>query len=100
MALGGMVLESSSEEQRKVLGLNGGKLALRVQYTGKYNDHARAHNAGVKVEDILVGFGGIDADLTESELIARTLESHQSGDTVEAKVQRGNETTTVSFKLP
>jgi len=95
-----MVLEPVTAEKRRALKIPDDKLALRVQHTGKYNDHAIAHNAGVQVEDIVTAFAGLDRNLTESELLACTLATPRGGDTVEARHRRRDKDVTVKLKLP
>ncbi|MCB1227507.1 MAG: PDZ domain-containing protein [Verrucomicrobiales bacterium] len=98
MALGGLKLESLSEEERQTLGELPGPLALRVAGLGKFGPHGAARKAGFQQGDILVSVAGIERDMGEGELIGRLLQAHPKPAQIEATVRRGNRN--VTLKLP
>jgi serine protease Do len=98
MALGGLVLEelTADERARRSLAENG--LALRVKSVGQYGKHAAAKNAGFQKDDIIIDMDAFSNRLTESELIGQLLQRHHPGETVKATVLRGAER--VQLTLP
>ena len=98
MALGGMVLEPAAEERRTTLKIPAGQLALRVKHVGQYGEHAKAKQAGLLKEDIVIEFDG-DAKLrSESEIIATTMNGKRPGDKVTVGVLRDGKK--LSFVVP
>src|SRR5690606_14850002 len=67
---GGMKLTDLDDEQRAELGLGGDAMALKVNHVGQYGEHAVAKRAGMLIGDIIVGFGGQDGRMSETELLA------------------------------
>jgi hypothetical protein len=99
MALGGLLLEDLSDEERARRGLPKDRLALFAKHVGEYNEHAAAKNAGFKKEDVLVEIAGSTARTSESELIGRLLRDYQPGNKVKAIVLRGSERIELSLPL-
>ncbi|MSU62231.1 MAG: PDZ domain-containing protein [Pedosphaera sp.] len=98
MALGGLLLEELSDEERARRGLKKDQLALFAKHVGEYGQHAAAKKAGFKKEDVIIEIDGSSARQSESELIGRLLKEYQPGTTVKATVLRGN--TRVDLTLP
>lgn len=98
MTLGGLVLESISEEARRELKLPADHLALRVKHVGQYGNHAVAKQAGFQKDDVVVAVAGDSSPLTETGLIARLLQKHRPADQVEFRVRRGSQELTISLK--
>ena len=98
MALGGLVLDESSDEDRAKLGIAQDRMALRAKGVGQYGRHAAAKNAGFQKEDIITELDGSSARITEGMLIGRLLRAHKPGDKVKAIVLRGDKK--VGLSLP
>ena len=88
MGLGGMRLDDLTDEQRRLANLPHEGMALRVRHLGEYGEHAIAKRAGFQKGDILVMFDGLNARMSESELLAYTLQKKRVGDEVAATVLR------------
>jgi S1-C subfamily serine protease len=100
MALGGLLLEALSEAERRRLATSPrGPMALRVAHVGEYGEHAVAKNAGVRKNDIVIGFDGRNDLTRETDVIAYALQQKRPGDLVELRLLRDGETQTVSIKL-
>lgn len=99
MAFGGMVMESMTDEQRQEAGAPTGKMALRVKHVGQYGEHARAKQAGLLKDDIVISYDGIDSPRTESELLAHAMQNKRRDDPVQIVVLRGKEQKTFTVKL-
>ena len=89
MALGGIVLEEVSDEDRAKLGIAQDHMALRAKGVGQYGKHAAAKNAGFQKDDILTELDGSSARITESALIGKLLRTHKPGERVKTSVLRG-----------
>jgi hypothetical protein len=98
MALGGLVLEELSDEERAQLGIAKDRMALRAKGVGQFGKHAAAKNAGFQKGDIITEIDGSSTRVTESELIGRLLTNRKVGERVKTKVQRGG--TTVELSVP
>lgn len=98
MTTGGMRFEELSDEDRKNLGINAGKLALRVKGLGQYGEHAAARNAGFQKDDVLVALDGNSAALNESQWLATLANARHRGDKVPVTVLRGDKR--VELTLP
>jgi hypothetical protein len=99
MALGGLLLEELTPEQRKEHELADNQMALLVKHAGEYGKHAAAKNAGFRKDDVLVEVDGITVSTGESELIGRLIEKHPPGDKVHATVMRGKERIELSLPM-
>ncbi len=98
MAIGGLVLEDLTDEQRVERHRRPTDLALAVKYVGEYGKHAAAKKAGFEKGDLLVELDGQSVRMTEGELIGTVLQKHAPGEFVRATVLRGPER--VELKLP
>jgi predicted metalloprotease with PDZ domain len=98
LALGGMRLEELSDQERKRLKLSDSALGLRVKHAGMYGKHAGAHQAGIRKDDIVISFDGIDARQSESQLIAHGAQQKKPGDKVQVAVLRGGKR--MEFTVP
>ena len=80
LGLGAMRLDAITEEDYRRLGLAQDHMALRAIHVGEYGEHAIAKRAGLQKGDIIVSFDGKDRRMTESELLAYTLQQKRPGD--------------------
>ena len=92
-----MRLETLPDDQRRELKLPDGELALRAKWVGQYNDHAVAKRAGFLKDDIIVAIDGDRTPITESELMAKFLQSKHPGDKITMTVLRGQQRLELSF---
>lgn len=99
MGFGGMLLESMSDEERKEAGVPADKMALRVKHVGQYGEHARAKQAGLLKDDIVISYDGIDAPRTESELLAHAMQNKRRDDPVQIVALRGKDKKMFTVKL-
>jgi hypothetical protein len=88
MALGGLVLEGLSPEERKQAGLAETAMALRVRHVGQYGPHAAAQKAGFRQEDIVVAFDDRTDFPREDDLLAYAVNHRKPGDRVAVTVLR------------
>ena len=98
MALGGLFLEDLDGEARQEHHLPDGAMALRVKHAGMYDKHAAAHRAGIRKDDIVVSFDGIEDRRSESQLIAHGAQQKKPGDKVKIAVLRGGKR--LEFTVP
>ncbi|HWE36042.1 MAG TPA: Trx7/PDZ domain-containing (seleno)protein [Isosphaeraceae bacterium] len=99
MGLGGMKLADLSAEERRRAGLADDALALRVEHVGEYGEHAVAKRAGLRADDILVGFDDLKGRLTETDLLAYTVQKRRPGDMVRVTVLRDGKRMTFRYTL-
>ena len=74
-------------------------MALRVKHVGEYGEHAVAKRAGFRKGDILVSFDGQAGKMSESDLLAYTLQKKRPGDEVAVTVLRNGKRETLKFAL-
>lgn len=98
MALGGMLLESVSLENRKQAGLPETGMALRAKHVGQFGPHAAAHNAGVRKGDVLIAFDGRTDFLRETDLLVHGVTQRRPGDVVDITLVRDGKQ--LKLKLP
>jgi serine protease Do len=82
IGLGGMRLESVSEEERQKGGF------LKVKSVGMWGAHAAAKNAGFEKGDLLLAYDGQSSFSSESDLFAYVNEKLSAGKKVPVKVLR------------
>lgn len=99
MGLGGLVLADLTDEQRAQAGLPKEGMALRVRRVGEYGAHAVALRAGFRKDDVVVEFDGQAGRMTESELLAYTVQRKRPGDEVAVVVLRGGRRQTLKLGL-
>lgn len=99
IGLGGLKLTELSGEQRDEAAPSREGMALRVEYVGEYGEHAVAKRAGFHKGDILVSFDGVSGKLSESDLLAYTLQRKRPGDEVAVIVLRNGRRETLKFVL-
>jgi hypothetical protein len=99
MGLGGMKLANLSAEERHRVGLADDALGLRVEHVGEYGEHAVAKRAGLRADDILIGFDDLKGRLTESDVLAYTLQRKRPGDEVTVTVLRDGKRMTFRYPL-
>ncbi len=97
MGTGGMKVEAASNEVRRRAKLQDGQMALLVKHTGKYGQHAVAHRAGVKVNDVVVAFDGRTDLMNDSQLLAYSAKNTKPNQLVSVVVMRGSQR--LEFKL-
>jgi len=88
MTTGGILFESLTPEERAATQLKENTLSLRAKHVGQYGEHAAAKNAGFRQGDILVEYDSSRDPLTETQLFAKNVAGHKTGDKVAAKVLR------------
>ncbi|MGB7346246.1 MAG: Trx7/PDZ domain-containing (seleno)protein [Pirellulaceae bacterium] len=99
MVTGGMLLEPLDDEKRSVLNIPKNLMALRVKHVGQYGPHAAAKKAGIKPDDIVIQYDGQSDLMTDGQLLAHGLNSHQVGDKIEVTVLRGKQRKTVTLPI-
>jgi hypothetical protein len=99
MALGGLVLEEPTDEERAKLGIAKNQMALRAKGVGQYGKHAAAKNAGFQKEDVITELGGSYARITEGALIGKLIKDHKPGDRVKTTVLRGGKKVELSLPI-
>jgi thioredoxin-related protein len=99
MGLGGLWLEELTDEERDERKLPGGSMALRVRHVGEYGEHAVALRAGFKKDDVVVAFDDRKGRMSESELLAYTVQQRRPGDEATVEVLRDGDRKTMRFKL-
>lgn len=98
MALGGLVLETLPEAERNRLGVESGRMALRVQHVGEYGAHALAGSLGFRKNDVIVAYDGHTDLLRETDVLAHALTTRKPGDKVPVTVLRDGQRR--QFQLP
>jgi len=98
MVTGGMYLEEATDEERTKAKLDKNSLALRAQHVGEYGEHAAAKKAGIKPDDIIVEWDGLTGRMTESEVIAHTLQKRMKGEKIPITIVRGEQR--LKFEIP
>jgi predicted metalloprotease with PDZ domain len=88
MGLGGLLLADLTDDERRERGLGLDGLALFARHVGEYGEHAVALHAGFRKGDVIVAFDGLRNRMSESEVLAYTLQEKEPGDEVDATVLR------------
>ncbi len=99
MGLGGLKLAELDDEGRAGAKLPGDAMALRVEHVGEHGEHAVARRAGLRKGDILISFDGRIGRMSESELLAYSLQEKRPGDEVAVTVLRNGEEKVMKFAL-
>jgi len=99
-ALGGVYSADLPVEQREKLKLAPEKMGLLIQHVGQYAPHDVAYKAGVRKDDVIVGFDGRNDFLRETDLIAYSLREKKAGDDVKLELLRNGTPQTITLKLP
>ncbi|WP_152053379.1 Trx7/PDZ domain-containing (seleno)protein [Tautonia marina] len=99
MALGGMVLDDLSDADRAAAGLPADTLALRVRRVGEYGEHATAKRSGIQAGDIITSFNGLTDRLSESSLLAHTVQHSRPGDTAPITLLRDGQQHEITLPL-
>jgi len=99
MGLGGMRLDELNDSERRAAGLPADAMALRVRHRGEYGEHAVAKRAGVEKGDVLISFDGRTEPMTESALLAYTVQQKRPGDLVEVVVLRQGKKLNLKYAL-
>jgi S1-C subfamily serine protease len=99
MGLGGMKLDDLTDEQRRSANLPRDRLALRVRHLGEFGDHGVAMRSGVRKGDILIAFDRLSSRMSESEVLAYTLQRKRPGEDVTVTVLRDGERITLKYTL-
>ena len=72
---------------------------MKVRHVGQYGEHAVAKRAGVQEGDILIAFDGRSGRMSESELLAYSVQQKRPGDEVVVTVLRNGEKKDLKFVL-
>ena len=99
MALGGLVLEDLTTEERKDAKLAEDDLGLRVKHVGQYGEHAVAKRAGFQQDDIVVSVDGNLRRLSEGQLLARLVQTRMPGEKLPVTVLRAGERVTMELPM-
>ena len=99
MALGGLILEEPTDEERVKLGVAKDHMALRAKGVGQYGKHAAAKNAGWLKDDVITELDGSTARITEGMAIGRLLRAHKPGEKVKATVLRAGKSVELSLPI-
>ncbi len=99
MGLGGLVLDSMTLAERRDANLDVKAMALRVKHVGQYGAHAVAKHAGIRKGDILIGFGDLHEDMTESQLLAYTAQHTTPNQHVPLTIMREGKSVDVVLKM-
>ena len=94
---GGMQLEPASEGQRKEIGIDSGKMALRVEHIGEYAPHDVAKKAGMKKGDIIITYDERTDFLRETDLLVYAINTIKIGRSVAVLIRRGGEEKTIQI---
>ena len=86
MGTGGLLLEALNSNELARLGIEPGKLALRVKHVGQYGAHAAAKRAGFRKDDVLVSFDSHDRFTSEFKLLAYAAQHTRPGQRVPVSV--------------
>ena len=98
MGTGGLVLRPLSEEDRAAAHVDGDSLGLRVDGMGKWPPHNVAMQAGFVKDDIIVAFDGRTHAMTQSQLLAYTMQEIDAGHVIPVTVLRDG--ARVDLELP
>lgn len=98
MALGGLQLADLTDDERRDRRLPTDSMALLILHAGEYGNHAAAKKAGFQKGDVIVELDGSRSRATESEWIGRLLRDHRPGETLPARVLRGDQQ--IDLRLP
>jgi len=93
-AFGGMLLEKLSPEDREKRKLPADRMALLVKHVGQFGEHARAKQAGLLKDDIIVGWGETRDPRSETQLIESIINAKPTAKTP-IEVLRGEKTLTL-----
>ncbi len=96
---GGMKVDAAPDEVRRQAKVPDGQMALLVKHTGKYGAHAVAHNAGVKVNDVIVSFDGRTDLMNDSQLLAYAAQHTKPNDQVTVVMMRGGQRMEFKIKM-
>src|SRR5262249_37098916 len=88
--------EDLSADDKKMLGLDPKRLAFRQ---GVYVPQA-AKNAGVQVNDVILGVNGKTLEMTMRQFDVHVRLNHRPGETIILNVLRGKERLDLKMKLP
>ena len=98
-ALGGMILEDLSADERQKLNLAANALGVRIKGVGAYGEHALAKNSGFMKNDVIVEFDGLATYMTESQIIAHIIQKHKLGDAINVSVMRAGQKKQLTYKV-
>ena len=93
------MLEDLTDAQREQAELPQECRTLRVLHVGESGPHAVATRAGFQKGDLVVAFDGQSGRMSESELLAFTVQRKRPGDVVAVTVLRDGARTTLTFAL-
>lgn len=100
LGLGGMLLEDLSDSDRAELKLDNQVMALKVKHVGEFGEHALAKKAGMRKDDLILKLDGMDRRMTESELLAYTMQRKHPGETMRLSIERDGKRQEIAITLP
>jgi serine protease Do len=98
--LGGMFVETCSNEERAKLKVGNSKMALKIRHVGEYAPHDVAKLAGFRNGDILVSVNGKDHFLRETDLLQFALNRLKPGDLTTFELYRDGKKEKIEMRLP
>jgi len=96
--IGGLLSEDLNDETRVQRGLKTNEMALLIKFVGQYGAHAKAKNAGFKVDDVITELDGKTSRMTESAMLGYLIQNKKPGEEVKVVVLRAGQRT--ELKLP
>lgn len=99
MATGGLLLEPLPPKDREELGIEEGKMALRVKHVGQYGEHAAAKRAGFQVGDVIVAYDGQSDLMQEGDVFYRGVNEHKVGDKISVSLLREGRQMTLGLPI-
>ena len=99
MALGGLKLVSATDEQRREWKVPRDQLALVVDYVGQWVEFGTAKRAGFQKGDVIVAYGPLQDNISESQLLAWSVLNRRPGVRVPVTVIRDGKRKTLQMPM-
>lgn len=99
MALGGLKLAPATPAQRRAAGADENGLALVVDYVGQYVAFGTAKKVGFKKGDIIVKYGPLSDNITESQLLGWSVLNTRPGQKLPVTFIRGGRRMTLQMPM-
>jgi hypothetical protein len=96
--LGGLLIKSATDEERKFANVKETEMAFRVEHVGAYPPHDRAKKAGVQKGDILITANGLKNFKSPSALLEYSINVVPAGEDITMELMRDGQLVTV--KVP
>lgn len=98
MGLGGLRLESLTEDQKSDIKKESVGVGLRAKHVGQYGNHAIAKNAGFVAGDIILSVDGKSDPMSETDLLTYALNEKKRGEEIKFRVLRNGKELNFQFK--